>query len=80
MLVYGPGLTGVEGAWTATGVNNGKGAVTTTTLTEQITAVFGPDGGLAGSGGCNDYNATYTVSGDALTLGPVSSDEEGVRR
>ncbi len=27
VLVYGPGLSGVEGAWTATGVNNGKGAV-----------------------------------------------------
>ena len=76
VLVYGPGLSGVEGAWTATGVNNGKGAVQTTTLTEQITAVFGPNGGLAGSGGCNDYNATYTVSGDALTLGPVAATKK----
>ena len=76
VLVYGPGLSGVEGAWTATGVNNGKGAVQSTTLTEQITAVFGPDGGLAGSGGCNDYNATYTVSGDALTLGPVAATKK----
>jgi heat shock protein HslJ len=76
VLVYGPGLSGVEGAWTATGVNNGKGAVQTTTLTEQITAVFGPDGGLSGSGGCNDYNATYTVSGDALTLGPVAATKK----
>ena len=76
VLVYAPGLSGVEGAWKATGVNNGKGAVQTTTLTEQITAVFGPDGGLSGSGGCNDYNATYAVSGDALTLGPVAATKK----
>jgi heat shock protein HslJ len=76
VLVYGPGLSGVEGAWTATGVNNGKGAVQTTTLTEQITAVFGPNGGLAGSGGCNDYNATYTVSGDGLTIGPIAATKK----
>jgi heat shock protein HslJ len=76
VLAYAPGLSGVEGAWTATGVNNGKGAVQTTTQTEQITAVFGPDGDRAGSGGCNDYNATYAVSGDALTLGPVAATKK----
>jgi heat shock protein HslJ len=76
VLVYRPGLTGVVGAWTATGVNNGKGAVQTTTLTEQITAVFGPNT-LTGSGGCNDYNATYTVSGsDGLTIGPIAATKK----
>jgi len=75
LLEYTENTVTLEGsAWTATGVNNGKGAVSSTALTEHITATFGPDGALSGSGGCNDYNATYTVDGaDGLTIGPIAS-------
>ena len=31
------------------------------------------DGRASGSGGCNQYNATYTASGSALTFGPIAS-------
>ena len=38
-----------------------------------ITALFSPDGSLSGSGGCNNYHATYQLSGDQLTIGPIAS-------
>jgi heat shock protein HslJ len=60
--------------WTATGVNNGKGAVQASSLTETITAQFGDDGTLSGFAGCNNYNATYEQSGtSALSITAVSS-------
>jgi heat shock protein HslJ len=39
----------------------------------QITAVFGADGLLSGSGGCNIYAAQYEAGGQVLTIGPVAS-------
>jgi heat shock protein HslJ len=38
-----------------------------------ITANFQEDGNVAGSAGCNRYNATYEVSGDKITFRLVSS-------
>src|SRR5262249_33694844 len=75
LLVYAENMITLKGiAWTATGVNNGKGGVATTVQTEHLTALFGPDGALSGSGGCNDFNATYTVRGsDGLTIGAIAS-------
>jgi heat shock protein HslJ len=40
-----------------------------------ITAVFSADGTLSGSSGCNQYNATYTLQGDQITLGPVAGTQ-----
>ena len=35
-----------------------------------VTALFGADGSqLSGSGGCNDYTATYAASGEVLSIG-----------
>lgn len=34
----------------------------------KITAVFGTDGKISGSGGCNSYSASYTTSGKNLTV------------
>lgn len=31
------------------------------------------DGNMTGSAGCNTFNTTYTIEGDAITLGPVMS-------
>lgn len=42
--------------------------------TVPITAVFGADGQVTGSGGCNNYSAAYTTSGSNLTVSsPMSS-------
>lgn len=44
------------------------------------------DGSATGSGGCNQYRATYTESGSSLTFGPIAAtkracvDPEGNRR
>lgn len=36
--------------------------------TVKITAIFGTDGMISGSGGCNNYTAAYTTSGNNLTV------------
>lgn len=59
-------LTGVT--WQATNYNNGKQAVVNVLADTQITALFGEDGSLAGSAGCNNYRATYTVQGNQITI------------
>jgi heat shock protein HslJ len=38
-----------------------------------ITAGFGADGNVSGSGGCNNYNGAYTVEGGSITFGPLAS-------
>jgi len=39
----------------------------------RITAVFGADGLLSGSGGCNIFAARYDAGGELLSIGPVAS-------
>ena len=59
--------------WEAIGYNNGKQAVVSVMLGTTITASFGKGGNLTGNAGCNDYNGTYTVSGNQITIGPLAS-------
>jgi len=59
-------LTGM--LWRLTMYNNGKEALVSTLAGAEITATFGEDGSLAGSAGCNNYSASYTVDGSALTV------------
>ncbi|MEJ2084234.1 MAG: META domain-containing protein [Acidobacteriota bacterium] len=74
LLAYGPALpASVEGAaWRATGINNGKGGVVSTASTSLSTASF-VDGTVTGSGGCNNFNATYELSGDEISIGPAAA-------
>ena len=64
-------LTGVT--WQAVSYNNGNQAVVGIIEGTTITAVFGEDGSLTGSAGCNNYTTSYTVDGDAITIGPAAS-------
>ncbi len=73
LLVPTP-LTGTT--WHATGYNNGLGGVVSLIGGTQITAVFGEDGTLSGSGGCNNYSSTYTAKGDTITINPGASTEK----
>ena len=59
-------------SWTATGVNNGKGAVESVAAGTTITASFGADGQLSGSGGCNQYSATFTSADGTIVIGPIA--------
>lgn len=61
-----PSLTGKT--WDMLFTNNGKGAAVSAVAGSKVTAVFSEDGKLSGSGGCNDYSATYTTSGDGITV------------
>jgi len=59
--------------WQLTAYNNGKGGITSVLAGTEITAVFGEDGMVAGSAGCNDYKATYEVTDFGIKVGPVAS-------
>ena len=63
-------LTGTT--WIATGVNNGRGGVQSVVIGNEITAIFGEDGSLSGSAGCNSYSGTYEVDGENMTIGPLA--------
>lgn len=75
LLTYSPGLSSLAGtSWQATGINNGAEAVVSQGGTENVTATFGTDGTITGSGGCNTYNGTFTTSGaDQITITDVAS-------
>lgn len=48
--------------------------MSTVLLAATPTAIFGADGTISGSGGCNSYSGTYQVDGDALTIpGPLTT-------
>ena len=64
-----PVLTGP--VWRMTAFNDGKGGFVSARRDVAVSAVFGADGQLTGSGGCNDYRAKYTQDGDNLTLGTI---------
>ena len=64
-----PPLTGT--VWQLNFYQQGVNLVTLLPGTE-ITAVFNDSNNLSGSGGCNTYNASYQISGSAMTIGAVS--------
>jgi heat shock protein HslJ len=74
-LVSATADTTLEGtSWTATGVNNLSGAVTTSALTSSLTAVFAADGVLPGFAGCNHHEAAYTTAGtDERSVSEIST-------
>jgi heat shock protein HslJ len=55
-------------SWQVTGVNNERQAVVGVLADTSLTMVFGNDGKLSGSGGCNNFNATYQAEGSALRI------------
>ena len=61
------------GTWVMTGYNNGKQAVVSALPDVEVTAIFGADGQLSGSAGCNTYNAPYTVDGNKIKIGMAIS-------
>ena len=61
-----PTLAGV--VWQATNYNNGREAVVGMLEGTEITAIFGDDGSLSGSAGCNNYITGYSVDGDQITI------------
>jgi len=52
----------ITGTWNLFNYNNGKGAIQSVTAGSKTTAIFGSNGKLSGSGGCNEYSAGYTTT------------------
>jgi heat shock protein HslJ len=65
----------ITGTWYLFNYNNGKGAIQSVTAGSKTTAIFGSNGKLSGSGGCNEYSAAYTTPGtNGITITqPVST-------
>lgn len=55
-------------SWQVTALNNGRQAVVGVLAGTTLTMVFGNDGKLSGSAGCNNFNATYRAEGSALSI------------
>jgi polar amino acid transport system substrate-binding protein len=55
--------------WLLLTYNNGQDALVSPITGTQITALFGSDGKVTGTDGCNNYTAPYTVSGNNLQVG-----------
>jgi heat shock protein HslJ len=73
ILVYAAGPANpLEGDWNVTGYNNGKEAVVSPIVGTELTATFTADH-VSGSAGCNQYNGSYTLDGDTVTIGPLAS-------
>jgi len=60
-------------AWQVSGYNNGKQAVVSVITGTQLTMEFLADGKLRGSGGCNNFNGSFTAEGNRLSIGRVAS-------
>jgi len=63
-------LTGTQ--WEVIGYNNGKGGVVSAVIGTELGTVFGADGTLAGSAGCNNYHASYEVEDASAAEGEIS--------
>lgn len=64
-------LTGTK--WIVTGYNNGNQAVVGVLEGTELTAAFGADGVVSGSGGCNNYTGPYIVDSTTIAIGPLAS-------
>jgi heat shock protein HslJ len=60
-------------SWRATGINNGKGAVASLVADTKVTISFASDGKVSGSGGCNNYSATWKAEGNTLSFTPAAA-------
>jgi heat shock protein HslJ len=63
----------VQTTWTLQYFNTDAQAAGHDVSSSNITLKFETDGTLHGSGGCNDYNGTYTVSNQQMTISALAS-------
>jgi len=75
LLEYTAAASDLRGSsWSVTGVNNGRGGVESTALTEALTATFGQDGSFQAFGGCNQLVGMFMTSGNnGVKIGPLMS-------
>jgi heat shock protein HslJ len=61
------------GAWEATGVNNGRQAVTGLVAGSSIVLDLEADGRVTGTATCNRYVGAYAVDGEGIRFGPLAT-------
>lgn len=59
--------------WNVTMYNNGREAVVGVIEGTELTVLFGDNGELSGSAGCNQFIGGYTVSGNTIQIGQLGS-------
>jgi heat shock protein HslJ len=59
--------------WSATGVNNGKGGVSSLLAGSKVVVRFDEDGRISGNSGCNRFQGSYEINGESLNVGPLAS-------
>lgn len=60
-------------SWNVTGYNNGKEAVVSPIIETNPTLVFGDDGTVSGSAGCNTYSGAYSINGESISIGTLAT-------
>jgi len=63
-------------SWRVTGYNNGRQAVVSPLPETELTIVFGADGRVNGSSGCNRYTGTYDTQRRGVQFGPLASTKK----
>jgi heat shock protein HslJ len=72
---------GLVGTWTLTEMGIQGGQAVLNVFSAPITITFFDQGTLAGNGGCNNYNAPYTLTGETdpfgkeIMIGPITSTQ-----
>jgi len=61
--------------WYLDAFNDGQGAFVNVMDGTKITASFSADSEMSGVGGCNQYNTTYQVDGEMISIGPIMSTQ-----
>jgi heat shock protein HslJ len=67
------GISMTRANWTLQSYVDSTGALVTVQPGAKITALFGSDGKVTGSAGCNHYSASYTVRNYAISISPPVS-------
>ncbi len=63
----------ITGTWIVTSYNTKRNDMAPPITGSILTAVFGPDGTIEGSSGCNHFSGPYTIDGDGIAVGPLAS-------
>jgi heat shock protein HslJ len=73
LLTYNAQSQSLAGtSWDVVSYNNGKEAVVSVIAGTELTALFDESGTVAGSSGCNNYNGSYEVDGENISMGPFA--------
>ena len=72
-IIRAPGLPLAGTDWVLDGYSTGKDAVSPVIAGTEITAMFAPDGKVAGSAGCNHYGGSYSLDGGNLSVSSLFS-------